>query len=131
MLGGITIANTGTSPCYLQGYLRVSLLDQEGRPLAVELSHRGTIGTAGLNGPVVLHKIVLAPGRADSGAIGLRWSNWCGPEPGVGGSVGVELMLAGGTLAVPHGANPWEVTTCSNPKLPSVLEEGPVQRPTS
>jgi hypothetical protein len=128
MLGDIGITNQGRTACYLQGYLHVALLDQQGHPLAVQLLHEGTFGTAGLNGPVVSKRVILSPGKTDSAIIGLRWSNWCGTEPGIGGVVQVSLMLNGKTLAVPHKVNLWGVTTCLSLKQPSLLEEGPVQR---
>jgi len=126
MLGGITISNAGDSPCFLQGYLGISLENGHGKPLAVEVTHRGTIGTSGLDGPVLTDKILLPSRGAEAAFLGLRWSNWCGPQPG---RLTVELTVAGMRITVPPGFNGWGVTTCLTSQESSVLEEGPVQRP--
>jgi len=128
MLGVIILGNRGPSPCALQGYVGVALLDAQGHALAVRVQHRGTIGDAGLDGPVVTRPVVLRAKTRVSAAIGLRWSNWCGPEPGSDGVVGVEITVDGSRLAVPPGGN-WAVPSCRRATEPSVLEEGPVQAP--
>jgi hypothetical protein len=127
LLGGIAITNEGQAPCSLGGYLEVSLHDEHGNLLNVEVVHTGIIGTDGaLDGPEITAPVVLPRGKADSAVIALRWSNWCGPSPG--STVVVDLTVNGTTFSIPSGVNSWGVTTCLGAQEPSVLEEGPVQQ---
>jgi Protein of unknown function (DUF4232) len=124
MLGAISLSNRGATECELRGYLTVAILDRQGAVLHVKTRH-GTPQT-GTPSPKV-ENVLLPPGKADAAQIFVQWFNWCGADPS---PITVRLTLPDGeTLGVPPGQDPWAVEDCQSPAGPSVLQIGPVQRP--
>jgi hypothetical protein len=119
----ILITNQGKTPCKLQGWPQVQIVDQQGQPLVLqaipycfECSTPGspaptlTPGEQTAEPPVasatvqaILQKpVILAPGK--NVRLFLIWRNWCPPFPD--GGVNLLLTLSGGAgeLTIPTDA---------------------------
>ncbi len=129
--GVIAVSDVGKTPCSLQGYLGVALPDQAGRFLAVEVIHDGIVGPKGFQSagaPAHPTPVLLSPGMVPGAWVGVRWRNWCGRSLT---QITVSLVLPqGGEIPVPPQGL-WPSTRCSGATAPDVLQEGPVQQPTT
>lgn len=125
LLGGISFTNTSRQPCYLEGYLTIGLVNQQGQALTVQLRQGPTV--AGPTAPVTPPKVELSPGKPRAAFVALQWFNWCGPIPG---TVSVLVTLASdaklGLAAMGAGTS-----RCDDPTTSSLMTEGPVQLPPS
>ena len=110
MAGGISLVNSGTGSCYVQGQPTIELFDQHGQRLSVVVSQ------AGSQAP----RVLLAP-QSRPASVLAQWFNWCGSDPG---PVVARVSLPSGAafLAVtpPIGLIP----RCNNAASPSTLDVG-------
>ncbi len=110
-IGFIEFTNTGSQPCTLRGYPRLALI-WEGRRLHVrDIRPRN----------LVLHAVVLTPGKADAAQIMVDWSNWCGRRVR---RLSARITIPGtGTMTMPFNGPPnWDYTPqCVAPGRPSQL----------
>ena len=67
----VYLENTGAAACTLAGMPRVRLLDSSANPLNV---------TVRADGEAPVDRLPLLPEQ--SAGFALRWSNWCGVDPG-------------------------------------------------
>ncbi|MGO8872142.1 MAG: DUF4232 domain-containing protein [Acidimicrobiales bacterium] len=125
LLGGIWFTNGGHAPCFLVGYLTITLVDQQGQSLAVDLRHGPP--AAELHPPTTPTRVELNPGKPRTAFVALQWFNWCGPNPGrvsaiatlqSGQKLGPATMGTGGSR-------------CDDSSTSSFMTEGPVQLPPS
>ncbi|EST38700.1 hypothetical protein N566_05965 [Streptomycetaceae bacterium MP113-05] len=108
----VTLTNCGDTPQKLNGYPSLTVLDEDHRPLDVEVL-QGTKGiTAGLSGPKKPVPVTLAPGEAAE--TGIAWRNTVtlsvAPAPGEPAQV-VEIdggLDLGNTGRL--GTTPWHRT---------------------
>lgn len=125
MLGGISLTNTGAEECLLVGYLRITLLDQQGRTLSVEVQHGPPVGE--VNPSAAPAPVELPPGQGTSASVSLQWLNWCGQNPG---TVSVRAVLSSGQTLQPvvmGTAGGPGVARCDETSSTSSLVEGPLQ----
>jgi len=125
LLGDVGFTNTGKEPCYLVGYLRISLVDERGQALAVQL--RKGPPAAKLNPQATPMPVELSPGEPRTALVMLQWFNWCGASPG---SVSVLVALTSGAHLRPAAMGTGG-SRCDDSTAPSFLTEGPVQIPPS
>jgi hypothetical protein len=127
MLGAFTFANHGSTPCELDGYLMVNLLDQSGSPLQVELRDQEPSGL-GPSSTTTNDGVVLSPGTEKAAQLFVQWVNWCGPQPS---SLTVQVVLPDGSRVVVQPTGPsthtWGVPRCDSQNSPSVLYLGEVE----
>jgi hypothetical protein len=90
----VYLTNTGAQPCSLSGTPQAQLLDQTLAPLDV---------TTQSNDQAPVNVIVLPP--SEIADFGLRWSNWCGANPGKA-RVRVTLPNGGGTFTTDAPGTP-------------------------
>jgi hypothetical protein len=114
LVGSVRFTGRGGAVCALNGYPTIQLLDQHGRVLPTRMGRYGRSQATG---------VLVRPGAAAT--VRFRWSNWCGPQPGL---VGLRVTLPGGGTLVPTiaGGTPRELTArCDAPGAPSSLSRGP------
>jgi hypothetical protein len=122
MLGVLSFTDTSTAPCTLRGFVKVDLLDQNGRVVVDRIRHGVSPALSGVTNQV--RTIVLDPGRPNQAMVPIQFS--CqGAVPGVR-MARVELP-DGTTLYAQSGGDPWTVESCSPGSGTSVLSDGPVQ----
>ncbi len=125
LLGDLVFTNTGKEPCSLVGYLRITLVDQRGQALPVQL--RKGRPAAELHPLATPMLVALGPGEPRAASVMLQWFNWCGPSPG---RVSVIVALASGAHLSPVAMGTGG-SRCDDFTDPSFLTEGPVQIPPS
>jgi hypothetical protein len=103
--GNVQLINTTDAPCALSGAPKMELLDQNGTPLQVQFQEEPSI--SGVS--------VAAAGRGQAIAVPVRWSNYCGANPG---TVTIELALPDGGVARAAGAS---VPPCLGAGQPSTF----------
>lgn len=96
LLGGIWFTNLGQGSCFLVGYLKITLVNQQGQSLAVQLRQGPPVAEP--NPPAIPTPVELSPGKPRTAFVGLQWFNWCGPSPG---TVSVLVILADGAKLGP------------------------------
>jgi hypothetical protein len=124
------LSNTGSSSCFLQGYLGLSVPIEGGKFVAVSVIHAGRIDATGLQTarpdvqPVA---VLLGPANTGNAWIGMKWSNWCGAAP-----QGMKVLIPPHSLLEINASDTnWQATTCVSSSSRFVLNEGPVQTPAS
>ncbi len=125
----IELSDSGDGRCVLQGYLGLSLPDQGGHILNVEVVHRGLVGSNGFRGGhVATHPqaVVLQPAQPDAAWIAIQWNNWCGSSAV---NLGLKLILRDGDQLPIAQQGLVQGLRCVTASAPSVLDEGPVQTP--
>ena len=109
--GFIEFTNTGSRPCTLRGYPRLALIWHGQRLRVRDIRPRN----------LVLHAVLLAPGKADAGQLMIEWGNWCGRRVRL---LSARITIPGtGTLTMPFNGPPdWFYTPqCVQPGQPSQL----------
>ena len=113
MAGGISLVNSGTGSCYVQGQPTIELFDQHGQRLSVVVSQA--------NAPTSPAPGVLLAPHSRPASVLVQWFNWCGSDPG---PVVVRLSLPSGAaflaVAPPIGSTP----RCNNAASPSTMDVG-------
>jgi hypothetical protein len=95
IVGGVSLTNISASPCFLQLWPQVVLVDQLGNPLDVRYSNTEPFGL-----PFDPNAMLgLPPGRM--AGFSLQWGNWCMPVMNTNASVRLTLAQNGGTLTIP------------------------------
>jgi len=100
---GVSFKNGSDSPCYMQTWPEVVLMDRQGNALAVDYYFgNGTSGPAAATQQAresISAKVGLWPGW--TAHISLVWGNWCGEPIWPGVVVHLKLMGSDGTMDVP------------------------------
>ena len=105
ILLGVGLTNISRNPCFLQAWLQVVLVDQQGHPLDVEY-HYFEMGPADAQAAATeqarestIAKVGILPGWTVW--LNLVWSNWCGDAISGGVVIRLTLIENGGVLNVP------------------------------
>jgi hypothetical protein len=122
MLGAIHFTNVSKSPCTLRGFVKVDLLDQNGRVVVDRTAHGVSAAASGVINEA--RAIDLRPNQPNQAEVPIQFS--CRGVAPVVRMARVELA-DGTTLDAKPGDNPWTVQSCSPGSGPSTLSEGPVQ----
>jgi hypothetical protein len=111
--GGVSFANVGKDPCFVQGQPNVELFDQHGQRLSVVAAQPS------VSVPPAA-RVLLAP-QSGTASVLVQWFNWCGPDPGpVVAKVILPSASASITVAPPIGFLPH----CNNAASPSTIDVG-------
>lgn len=124
MGGGVTFTDTSASPCELDGWADLSILDAKGAVMPIEVRHATGYSPA----PVVLLPGLGTPdpnGSPVPGRAGVQtiWMNWCGTQPFPPGTLVVMVPGVGRLTATISGLS---VARCDTPGGPSTLEVSPI-----
>jgi hypothetical protein len=125
LAGGIYFTNRGGQRCFLDGYMKLTLLNSHAQTMnvGVRVSPINVIPTVARTAT----RVVLPPGRKAAWEA-VQWFNWCGPYPG---AVSIQVALPGGAIIRPTVVMGQGGARCDSPRSPSYLNEGPVQVPPS